>query len=253
MTEKKIRSRGTHHIAFAEGKKTIWHFKSLSVNAVGADYLDSINDGVVRGINTNYATARSTATEQITSGYPYLHLGQTLLGGAYYVMRCFLRFDTSAIPDGETVTQVNLKMVCVADYSATNFSVQIVKQDWSAQDPITDANMEVVYDNCLAGIIDDNLWRNTLGMAINTQYASGNLNCAWVNKTGNTYYSLRSSRDYLNLAPAGDEYLYIASQEYTTEAYRPVLTVVTEVVINPDMWFTPIEQPYPYKIEVVNY
>jgi len=46
-----------------------------------------------------------------------------------------------------------------------------------------------------------------------------------VNKTGNTYYSLNSSRDTGNNTPTGAEYIQIASQENATSGYRPVLTV----------------------------
>ncbi len=200
---------------------------------IDPDYLDSTNDGYIKGISASYSTARSTASE-ISMNDTHFGVGQMIPTTVYYIYRAYLKFDTSAIPDGDTVTQVNLKMVCIGDYSTTDFDVQIVKQDWSAQDPITDINRETAYDNCLAGTADDNIWRNTSGIVVGTQYASGILNTAWINKTGSTYYSLRSSRDYGNNTPTGHEYMDIGSQDNITVAYRPILTVLSTT---PGNWF----------------
>jgi len=194
------------------------------------DYLDMVVDGFIYGASTSYSTARSTSSTHDTT-YISLMCGQYYNTGilVYDVYRAFTKFDTTAIPAAASISQVNKKMVCIADYSDTDFDVQIVKQDWSAQDPISASNREAAYDNCLAGTADDSIWRNTSGMAINTQYASGNLSTSWVVKAGYTYYSLRSSRDYNANQPTGLEYIHIASQENATESYRPILTVVWSV------------------------
>lgn len=193
----------------------------------------STNDGFVSGrYQTSYSAARSTSAAYYDY-HDYLQVGQKYVSPNYADDRSFLKFDTSAIPDGDTITQVNLKMVCINDYSTTDFDIQIVKQDWSAQDPLGSSNREVAYDNCLAGTADDNIWLNTstisLGAEPYPQYTSGNLSTSWVNKTGSTYYSLRSSRDYNppnGTTPTGNEYIQIAAQEHATEAYRPILTVL---------------------------
>lgn len=239
---KEIRSRGERHIAFRDGNKTIWHFacgdeqgvvgqvgRLQLFGSVGADYLGSTNDGHIRALSASYATARSTSGLFNTIDDNF-RVGQAY-DGNYYIWRAFLRFDTSAIPDSDIVTQVNLKMMCVYDYSVDDFDVQIVKQDWSAQDPLSDANREAAYDGCLAGAADDNIWRNTLGMSSAVMYASGNLNTAWINKIGNTYYSLRSNKDYGNTAPVGNEMIGIASQNNAVVANRPLLTVITEAPV----------------------
>ena len=198
---------------------------------IDPDYSATTADGYVSGVNATYATARSTSTTHATGATSFT-VGQEESSvpktTSYVVSRGFLKFDTAAIPDTDAISQVNLKLVCIVDNSGTNFDVQIVKQDWSGQDPLAAGNREAAYDNCLSGTADDNIWRNTLGMSINTQYASGNLATSWVVKTGPTYYSLRSSRDLSGTAPGEDtnEYIDLASQEHATSAYRPVLTVV---------------------------
>jgi len=127
-----------------------------------------------------------------------------------------------------------MKLVCVEDYSPVDFDVEIVKQDWSAQDPIGAGNMEAAYDNCLAGVLDA-IWRNTAGISIGTQYTSPNLDISRINKTGLTYYSLRSSRDKNAVPPTGEdtETIILATANHATPAYRPVLTVLYSVPITP--------------------
>lgn len=189
---------------------------------IDPDYAADSADAGIEGHSTSYGTARSTSTSIYSSTYFYV--GQQVIGMDFYVERGFLKFLTADIPD-VIITQANIKLVCTTDASTTDFDVQIVKQDWSSQDPIDAGNRETAYDNCLAGTADDNIWRNTSGISINTVYTSGNLSTTWVVTTAPTYYSLRSSRDYSNTSPTGDELIAIASQDHGTAGYRPLLAV----------------------------
>ena len=202
-----------------------WLEKAFYPVILDPDFTESTNDGYVRGRDADYSTARNTS-QAFDASFTYFRLGQQFLSTLYYLWRDYLKFDTSSIGAGTTIAQVNLSLVCVTDASDTDFDVQIVKQDWSAQDPLVTGNREAAYDNSLAGTADASIWRNTSAMSINTQYSSGNLDISWVSKTGNTYYSLRSSRDYDNTSPAALEYIDIGSQENATAGYRPVLTVL---------------------------
>ena len=189
---------------------------------------DMLSYNAVYGQNLTYATARSTSTDLNN---------RTAVSQAsdYSVERSFIKFDTSSL-SGYTVTQVNMKLTPTTDASDTDFDVQIVKQDWSAQDPIAADNREAAYDNCLSGTADDNIWRSTSGISVDTTYTSGNLATAWVSTTGTTYYSLRSSRDFSNTTPTGSESILFGEPDHATTAYRPVLVVVytTPQYIRPD-------------------
>lgn len=214
-----------------------WAGLPLTLARAGAvldpDYAADAADGRVNGQNAAYATARSTAAAfDVTA--ETMAVGQRVPGD-YYVYRAFAKFDTSAIPDTDVISQVNLKLVCTIDSSTTDFDIQIAKYDWSAVDPITALNMEAAYDGCLAATLDDNIWRNTSGMSINTQYTSGNLATDWVSKTGATYYGIRSKEDTNNSAPAGNEFVALASQDNATAGYRPLLAVVHAGVGQPMM------------------
>ncbi len=203
----------------------VWLAKAVYPIVIDPDFTESTNDGFIRGQDTSYAIARSTSGYFDIAGTT-IRVGQLFSSPNYSVWRGFLKFDTSAIGAGSVVNQVNLNLVATNDNSSTDFDVQIVKQVWSAQDPLTSGNKETAYDNCLSGTLDSSIWRNTSGMSLNTQYVSGNLDNSWINKVGNTYYSLRSSRDYSNTTPTGGEDIQIASQDNSTVAYRPTLTVV---------------------------
>jgi len=185
------------------------------VVSVTADYIGMTADDRVYGLHGTYATARGTFTNNPDPTGVSMMTGQSL---GYYVSRAFLKFDTSGIPSGAKVTQVNMKLVAVTDASTTNFDVQIVSYDWSA------GISDTTYDGCL-DVTDSVVWRNTSGMSVNTQYTSPNLSTSSVTKAGYTYYCLRSSLDKAGTQPSGDEYVMIGSQDNPTAGYRPVLTI----------------------------
>jgi len=192
------------------------------------DCLCDSGDGGMYGADEYYATAHSTAYTLNSSGADH-QLGQNYDAAheIYYISRIFMKFDTSVIPDSDTITQVNMKLVATHNYSDTDFDVVIKKADWSAYDPASEANKDSIYDLILSASSDTNIWRNTSGISINTQYTSGNLDAARINKLGYTYYGLISSRDISSSTPVMDvgEAVRIASQENATTGYRPILTI----------------------------
>ena len=186
---------------------------------IDPDFASGASYGTVRGANATYSTAHSTAALSYVNR---LYVGQTT---SFICYRGYLKFDTSSIPDTDTVDQVILRMVALTDQSTADFDVQIVKYNWSAQDPLASGNMEAAYDGCLAANADDSIWRNTNGMSINTQYTSGNLSTAWVNKTGTTYYGLRSNLDANATQPSALQNVILATPDDATANYRPCLIV----------------------------
>lgn len=200
-----------------------WMKNAVYPVIIDPDFTSVAADAEVWGYNSVYATARGTATGSNTTSTQYT--GQIFAAGNYQINRTFLKFDTSSIGTGNTVNYANLTLTATGDESTTDLDVQIVKQDWSAQDPISSSNRDAAYDNCLSGTADDSIWRNSAGMSTNTPYASGNLSGAWINRTGATYYCLRSSRDLAGTTPTGAERVRIALSENATPSYRPILAV----------------------------
>jgi len=194
---------------------------------IDPDFAGDTADGAIWGANASYEIARTTAYSW--SSASYCLNTRTWLNAKYYVDRAFLKFDTSSIGGDATVTQVNFKGT-VAELAQADgaFDVVIHKCNWSAQDPLSNGNKEAAFDNAFSAAQDDSIWLNTSGKSANTQYTSGNLNTAWINKTGATYYALRTSLDVDDTTPAGSNWCSPYSANETTEAYRPVLVVAYE-------------------------
>lgn len=172
------------------------------------------------GHNADYATARTAANDYDT-GSQSAPCGQyKVLNSEYHVWTSLLLFNTSSIEDGQDIVQTNLNLTAVSDDSDTDSDIVIVKYDW------TGVGWQGYQAAFCSGTLDNAIWRNTSGMSINTRYASGNLDTAWVSKTGTTYYIVGSGKHYNNTAPTGYEHISIAFADHTTEAYRPVLTAL---------------------------
>lgn len=188
---------------------------------VDPNYDAQAADGYVYGSNATYATARSTSTDRDV-GTADLWIYQDT---SYLVMRSFLKFSTSGIPDSDVISAVEMSLYCLTKTTTSSWNVQIVKQDWSAQDPIGAGNREAAYDNALTATLDDNIWKGTSSITAGNRYSSGALATSWVSKTGSTYYSLVNSRDRSNTAPTATEEITVASQDHGTAGNRPYLTV----------------------------
>lgn len=182
-------------------------------------------DGLVWGQNATYATARATSFGFDTSS-AFFDVGQALSGGTYFVYRGFLKFSLASIPLNSLLLNATLGLVCTADFSTVaDFDVQVVKQDWSAQDPLAAGNREAAYDACLAGT-QDVIWKATSAISTGVQYQSPPLDLSWLVPGATAYYSLRSSRDKNNTTSgAGAERIQLAAAEHATPAFRPVLVV----------------------------
>jgi hypothetical protein len=162
---------------------------------------------IFSGLSATYVGARSLSqsfsTVQYNPGQYYDATPQ------YQVSRIFLKFDTSSI-GGASVISAKLKLAISGDYSVTDYDLKIVKQDWSTQEPLSNAtNRETAFGNCVTATLDDNIWQNTSGLSLNTYYLSGALSTSWIATGGSTYYSLIDNYDRVGTAPTTTEYVMI--------------------------------------------
>jgi len=172
------------------------------------------------GVGIDYATARSTSVNN-TAGQSFCSAGQNrrYSGGYYYnVYRYLLRFDTSGVEGN--VGQANLYLKASNDYSTADFDIAISKCTWT---PTIPDNQEADYDAALAADVDV-VWRNTLGMAINTYYASPNLDVTRIITDGYSYFAILSAEDKNNSQPGGSEYISFYSSN-NVDANKPYLSV----------------------------
>jgi len=195
---------------------------------IDPDYASDVGDGYITGTSSSYSTARATSTSHDISS-TRIYLDNSWIGGiTYYVRRGVMRFDTSGIPDTDTITSVSASLWLGYKTVTSHYDVQIVKYNWSAYSPITSGNRETVFDGILAASLDA-VWKNTNDITKYTRYSSSALDTAWVSKTGYTYYGLRTSTDASASAPSHENEVGIATQEDATPSNRPYLIVTHSV------------------------
>jgi len=152
------------------------------------------------------------------------YVGQYCGTWAYvpYVWETFLGFDTSSIPDGDTVSAAVLRVTSYADSSTTDFDIQARLRDWGTT--VTTADWVAGAD--LSGLTLLGSYATSSGFTANTGYdLSDTAMAANVNKTGSTRMLLCSSRTTNNNAPTTPEYVGTYSSDYTGTTRDPKLTV----------------------------
>lgn len=170
----------------------------------------------LQGYASSYATAHATCTSDPSiTAQNNGTVGQQLDSPipAYWCWRVLLRFNAAGvIPAGAVVTRVRMRLrvdwalYYGQDQSSTDFDLQISQYNWSVNGLDTQAHVEACYDGALAANTDFVL-RNTAGIVDAVDYDGPDMSTAWVNASGDTYYSVRSSRDKSNTAPtAGGGY-----------------------------------------------
>jgi len=113
---------------------------------------DSTSDkhGYIGCANAAYATARDgtgTKTEySTTNSSGYLRIGQYYSGSSYACYEALCQFDTSVIPDGETVTDVRVAFGFNTNNSGHDFVVQLRgPYDWGGTAAHHHADVSVAY------------------------------------------------------------------------------------------------------------
>jgi hypothetical protein len=161
-----------------------------------------------------------------------LEVGQYYTDPSYGIDRPVLKFDTSSLHDLAEISDVRLGLTVQAIYHLnTHFTVQVVYFDWSDYEGMADYNddLKLAWMGCI-NTSSYNNWQATNSLAVNTTYESSDaLSNTWVVKTGETYFCLRSNRDYDDNVPTNYEKLYIYSEDQSGTSYDPYLEVTYNV------------------------
>jgi len=178
------------------------------------------------GWDGDYAVTRS-GTGVVLEAVTGLIVAVGQLGAAsfywvFWVYEGFLGFDTSSIPDTDTVSAAVLRVTSYADYSTTDFDIQARLRDWGTT--VTTADWVAGAD--LSGLTLLGSYATSGGFTATTGYdLSDTAMAANVSKTGSTRMLLCSSRTTNNNAPTGAEYVNIYSADETGTTRDPKLTV----------------------------
>jgi len=182
---------------------------------------DALNEGA------DYQTTHDAAVGS-DYGTTSTWFGQEYVSETYKIYRALLKFDTSSIPDGATITEAKLCVYGDFDYSDVDFTVRI--QNWTeASDGISkddyDAFDEINYD-------DGNF--NTADFSTSAYNNITISNFSIINKLGYTAFCVRSEEDVgSGSAPTGKEFVTIDDAGSTKKPKLEVTyTAGSQVTLN---------------------
>lgn len=190
----------------------------------------------ITGGPSGYAAARDGTGGLLSSDNEDIRCGQSPAG--YYVYRGYAAFDTSPIPDGDTVTSVSLGLKIQQDNSASDFVVQVWKYDWKYVPNGTGVGTgnlrQYVFqlissgaNNNAAAVLETaaGASQSTAGKTAGSWMVFTGLSTSWVSKAGSTKYVLRSAKDTSAIAPTSEEWVKFYSANDGTYTNRPYLDI----------------------------
>ena len=172
----------------------------------------------------DYATARAGNGLVAESAATTMEVGQGFVGGQYFCSEGFLAWDTSAIPDTDTVSVAVLSVYGQSSLLEANFTIQARTKAWLAS--LTTADW--VAGASLGGLtllatFATSGWSN----AAYNDFTSEAAILAWISKTGNSECLLDHNGQADNTDPAPNDmfvYPWTADQTGTTNDPKLVVT-----------------------------
>ena len=192
----------------------------------------------VGGTTNDYALVRAGTGLFANPAYTYLWVGQNWAydsdfdDNSLVVIEGFLAFDTSSIPDGDTVSAAVLNLTALADGSTTDFTIEARLSDWgtglTTADYVAGASLSGL--TLLAHRATSSGWTAAYDLTDDAFPAN-------VNKTGTTRLLLCSSRTTAGTSPTidRDEYVYAYSADQTGTTRDPKLTVTYSSSYDPNV------------------
>lgn len=192
-----------------------------------AQSFSSTVDGKVMGLDNNYTTAHDqiNADDVAQSTTHDTLVGQFLTGGTYYLYRSRLYFNTSSLNDSETVSSASLTVYADGNGTADGtWTAGIYEGTTTDETQLLLANYNTAnIGTTIYGSKVMSSWVMADRSANTFSLNSDGLNA--IDKTGNTTFAFRSSRDVSSSAPTGGEYVQVYYSEETGTTYDPVLIV----------------------------
>lgn len=190
-------------------------------------FASTATDAQLASGHATYNTmAAGSGILQDGSGTDLVTVGQRFFGGAYDGFEGFIEFDTSSIPDSESVIDAVLSITAV-NSTGSSYTLQAYLHDFGSTVTVGDwvAFTVVGAKPLLATFPVGSLVVNTR-QAWSSQAAFP----ANINKTGFTRILLITDKEVSSTSPGGNEFTNIADGTYATSALRPRLVVTTNSV-----------------------
>jgi len=191
-------------------------------------YDTSASDGYLQNTDANYTTGHDAAVaDGVYKTSNFILIGQNRSEDNRDIMRSFLYFDTSGIPDDATILSAKIRLKTYSDKSDTDFNIVIRRNEAGTypSDPLVTSDFDYTFYVSDGGSI------NSADLAAVDSLNYIHLNdtgLTWINKTGVTKLALISSRDINVNDPSGKEYIGFYAQE-ATGASIPQLSVTYAV------------------------
>jgi hypothetical protein len=201
---------------------------TITAQEAATAFASNTSDAYTTNTDAVYNTAKTDVNaDSVTTGNDCF-VGQLEGGGSYQIFRSYLYFDTSAIPNGATISSAVLRIYGKVD-SSTGSDFDIVVTDGQ---PLHPADPAVVgdYDESLyagnGGVVNTATY-TTIGYNDITLNAAG---IGWINDTGTTKLTLRSSRDIAGNVPGGatNEFVTFHNFDAAGTANDPQLVITLE-------------------------
>ena len=207
--------------AMLVGVPLSWLADATGPVVIDPTYLGESADGYINGSNATYATARSTSAASDDTATTAI-VGQRWTGAVYVVFRAFTSFDTSAI-GSDVVSAASLYVKAATDTSTTDFNVQLYRYAWA--DTLA-SSREANYDGAYGGSATlEGTLQNTATAWTSGTYYGRSVDVAGVNTSGDSRYTLVSSRDVGNNTPTGSEFVSFYATEQSGTGDDPYMDI----------------------------
>lgn len=182
-------------------------------------------DGAVVYDDATYSTARNAVTGESAFDSPASETGaqHSLFGGIYYIRRAFFLFDTSSIPDTDTITEATFSYK-LADNNGNNadatHTAAVVSSSPASNTAISTADYDQVGSTSFGSSAYTGTQNSYKDFSLN---ASGIAN---ISKTGVSKFATRGTEDIANSAPTGlnQHNIFYADSAGTTSDPKLVVT-----------------------------
>ena len=180
------------------------------------------SDGTIGGSNTTWSTIRDATTATKVDNETRRWVMADKDGATYTISRAFFNFDTSAIPDTDTVSAATLTLT--VDLAGEGTAMGGVIQTTTASDTaLVDGDYDALTLNSAPEATTSRVSMVTTGAKNFVFNATG---IGWISKTGYTKLGLRLDKDLDNSAPTARNYCGIYLSEQTGTTSDPTLVVV---------------------------
>lgn len=204
--------------------KTNTKIKYGSVGNTTSTFYTGAGDGYVQRVNQASWTAARDTADGVDVDYTSasaLVIGEEEFVGNFNIFRVFLPFDTSAIPDSDTISSATLSVWPTSGSGERLIGVIQTSQSSNTTLAVGDFDALTV-NGATEGATRTYL--TTTGAYTNyTLNASG---IGWISKTGFSKFGLRNSDDLDNVDPAAvRDYTFVSTSEETGTTQDPKLVV----------------------------